>query len=210
MKVHNALLQPIYAATAAYYSARAAEFGATPFGADWTCAATQEMRFVQLLRICDSVESFSLNDLGCGYGALLSFLHREHAGSRVNYLGVDISGQMLRLARRQHSGTPAARFVTGPAIPRVADYSVASGIFNVCLDQPKGRWETLIAVTLAELARTSRRGFAVNFHRAPGPGIYSSAPGQWAEYCTDHLGTEVSVLDSYGLPEFTLLARRAS
>ena len=39
-------LTGIYAGIAAYYSAKVARFGATPSGVDWTCQATQEMRFV--------------------------------------------------------------------------------------------------------------------------------------------------------------------
>src|SRR5882724_9353149 len=57
-------LDAIYSGIAAYYSAKANKFGPTPLGVDWTCQATQEMRFVQLLKLCDFTSAFSLNDLG--------------------------------------------------------------------------------------------------------------------------------------------------
>jgi hypothetical protein len=45
------------------------KFGATPLGVDWTCVSTQQLPFVQLLKLCDTSPA-SLNDLGCGYGAI--------------------------------------------------------------------------------------------------------------------------------------------
>src|SRR5437868_9480849 len=118
-------LTGIYADIAAYYSAKVARFGATPSGVDWTCQATQEMRFVQLLKLCDFASPFSLNDLGCGYGALVAYLDRRHHDCAVEYLGIDVSEAMVRQARRlwrEHSG---AAFAVGHASPRTADYAVA-------------------------------------------------------------------------------------
>jgi hypothetical protein len=37
----------LHAGIASRYSAEVSRFGATPPGVDWTCQATQEMRFVQ-------------------------------------------------------------------------------------------------------------------------------------------------------------------
>ncbi len=201
------LLRSVYASTADYYTRKAKEFGATPFGVDWSCAATQEMRFVQLLRLCDFDVGFTVNDLGCGYGALLAFLDREHAGCEVDYLGIDVSMAMVRLARQQFPKRRGARFVTGHTIPRVADYSVASGIFNVRLDQPVRTWEAFIAATLQHMAKCSLRGFAVNFVWAPSPGLYATTSSRWADYCARQLAAEPELVENYGLREFTLLAR---
>ena len=71
---------------------------------DWTCVATQEMRFVQLLKLCDFGLPFTINDLGCGYGALASFLDWWHGASGVDYLGIDLSREMVRRARQQWRG----------------------------------------------------------------------------------------------------------
>ena len=202
--------------TAAYYTKKAEEFGATPFGVDWTCVATQEMRFVQLLRLCDFRASFALNDVGCGYGALLDFLDRAHGDCAVGYLGVDISDAMVRLACERFAGRQCARFITGHESPRIADYSVASGIFNVRLNQPLDAWESTIAATLDQMAITSRRGFAVNFIAAPPagkpvqPGLYATTPERWAHYCGQHGAADIELVQGYGLSEFTLLVRPRS
>jgi len=82
----------------AYYSARVAKHGATPLGVDWSCWATQNLRFVQLLKLCDFSAPFALNDIGCGYGALAAHLAMRHADAEIDYLGVDLSQAMIRRA----------------------------------------------------------------------------------------------------------------
>lgn len=167
------------------------------------------MRFVQLLKLCDFGAAFSLNDVGCGYGALLKFLRRAHGDCAVDYLGLDVSDEMVRLAEASCAGDPQAAAVHSGRWPRQADYSVASGTFNVCLDAPRDAWEAMIADTLAAMARTSRRGFAVNLllplhDRA---GLYTTDPARWADHCAQTLGATPEVIGGYGMGEFTLLAR---
>ena len=80
---------------AAYYTNKLLRYGPTPHGVDWTCSATQELWFVQLMKLCDFTKAFSLNDMGCGYGALLAYLAKRHAGTAIDYLGVDVSLAMI-------------------------------------------------------------------------------------------------------------------
>jgi SAM-dependent methyltransferase len=209
-------LAAVHAGIAEYYSGKIRKFGATPLGVDWTCVPTQQLRFVQLLKLCDFTSPFSLNDLGCGYGALLSYLDWRHADCAIDYLGVDLSQAMLARARRLWRDRSNVSFVRAHASPRLADYSVASGIFNVQLDQPRQLWERFVAATLDQLHRTSRRGFSVNFMSAPPggtpdrQGVYSTVPERWASYCAAQFAAATEVIDGYGLREFTLIVRRPS
>lgn len=109
MEADPADLAPVHAGIAAYYSAKVAKYGATPLGVDWSCVPTQELRFVQLLKLCDFGSPFSFNDLGCGYGALIAYLDRRHAECAVDYLGIDLSEAMLRRARRLYVIAPTSR-----------------------------------------------------------------------------------------------------
>lgn len=210
-----ATLTGVHAEISDYYTAKVRKFGATPLGVDWTCVPTQEMRFVKLLKVCDfsapvSLNDMSLNDLGCGYGALLTYLDNHHAGRTIDYLGIDLSQAMVQRARRLWRDRASVSFVRGHASPRVADYAVASGIFNVQREQPRDVWETFVATTLDQLRATSRLGFAVNFVEANAgtrPGVYATDPDRWSRYCADHLGAATEVIDGYGLREFTLLVR---
>lgn len=57
-----------------YYADKLARYGDTPRGVDWNGEESQRLRFDNLCRIIDRDTDFSLNDLGCGYGALSDFL----------------------------------------------------------------------------------------------------------------------------------------
>lgn len=206
-------LDSVYGAIENYYTAKVSRHGATPLGVDWTCIATQELRFVQLLKLCEFAAPFSLNDLGCGYGALLAYLAKRHASAAIDYLGIDLSAAMISHARGLYSRRPDTRFAVGGTCPRIADYSVASGIFNVKLEHEIEAWEFFVAETLLNMKASSRRGFSVNFMLPQAPDrvademLYRTAPERWAEFCQDRLACSVAIVANYGLREFTLLVR---
>ena len=201
----------VHALLERHYSGTVARHGPTPLGVDWTCAPTQELRFVQLLKVCDFERPLSLNDVGCGYGALLGFLGRRHRGKSVDYHGVDLSGPMISEARRLCSRRRNAGFEVGHASGRTADYSVASGIFNVKFSLPEARWVEFVRHTLDGMYATSRMGFAVNFLSALPAGaggkqeLYRTEPQGWARFCRERYRAKVDVLRAYGMREFTLL-----
>jgi SAM-dependent methyltransferase len=202
----------IYASIESYYSEKITAFGPTPRGADWNSIITQEVRFLQLLKICNFSAAFALNDVGCGYGALLSYLTKYHLETYIDYLGFDVSPAMIYHADRLQRDFSRASFIVGKVSPRTADYSVASGIFNVKLDQPLDKWERYIGRTLVDMRASSRRGFAVNFmipsafNENP-KDLYCTAPNPWIQFCEDQLRSSAQVLADYGLREFTLLVR---
>jgi len=216
IEVGSETLSDVYANVEAYYSARVAKYGATPLGVDWSCQATQSLRFVQLLKICDFSVPFTLNDVGCGYGALAAFVAMRHPRSKIDYLGVDLSRAMISRARRRFQSSDR-RFVIGKASSRVADYSVASGIMNVNVGCSRATWEDFVATALRDMRSTSRRGFSVNFvtetteaKTSAGSSVaslYRTSPRPWVRYCEHDLGCSVETIDNYGMKEFTLLVR---
>jgi SAM-dependent methyltransferase len=209
-------MNELFSSVNSYYTCKVSRYGATPLGVDWTCLATQELRFIELLKLCNFSGTFSLDDLGCGYGALFAYLKTHHLLSRVDYLGIDLSGAMVHRAKRLWRDGDEIKFILGYRSPRVADYSVASGIFNVMLDQPVDRWERFIRMMLTAMAATSRHGFAVNFMAPQPPGggysniIYRSHPEPWIDFCQQELGLSVELLANYGLQEYTMLLRKPS
>ena len=203
-----------------YYSKKLLTYGPTPLGVDWSCVPTQEMRFVKLLKICEFEGTFDgairLNDIGCGYGALLEFLGKRHRKKTIDYLGLDLSPAMIAQARKRWGNRALTSFGVASSGFRVADYTVASGIFNVKLAQPVKLWEQMIAQTIDEMHTSSQRGFAMNF-LAPMPvgtphipELYSAPPEVWCSYCQQTVGAQVEVVTGYGLREYTLLVRKAS
>ena len=125
---------------------------------------------------------------------------------------------MIEHARRLWASRRDARFELAALPLPPADYTVASGIFNVCLGHPEATWRRYVAETLAQMHAASRRGFAVNFmtprtlieRPATAGQLYTALPEQWVAHCAEQLRCEVQCLQSYGLNEFTLLATRVS
>lgn len=122
---------------------------------------------------------------------------------------------MVKMAKQLWQGRQDASFYVGSESPRIADYSIASGIFNVKQSATNKSWEELIARTLSDMYANSRLGFAVNFLglAAPGmnviPELYRVSPAFWTSYCSTELLAQVEVLDNYGMNEFTLLVKRS-
>jgi SAM-dependent methyltransferase len=195
-----------------YYSDKVVEHGATARGVDWKDEASQELRFRQLLEVCTDRGPFSINDYGCGYGALVSYLERN--GYSFTYRGFDISEPMLAQARVAYGDRDDVEFVGGDTALRPADYTVSSGIFNVKLDTEPGRWRDHVLSTLQELDRLSARGFAFNMLTAYSdpekmrPDLYYADPGEFFDRCKRRFSPHVALLHDYGLYEFTILVRR--
>jgi SAM-dependent methyltransferase len=206
-----AALEQLRASVEAYYTRKVRTFGATPLGVDWPSTPSLELRLVQLLKVCDFSAPFALNDFGCGYAAALDLIERRWPANQIDYLGVDLSADMIAHARRRWHHRPGADFIVGNECGRAADYSIASGVFNVRLDHSTQLWTAHIQAILTDLHRSSRRGFAVNFMlpaaAAHAPELYGSQPDSWVDYCETVLGRSVELVQGYGMPEYSLLVR---
>lgn len=196
---------------ASYYSKKLAMYGETPKGVDWNGEKSQVLRFEQLCKIIGS-ENFSLNDLGCGYGALLDFLSDGYSIS--SYLGIDISEEMVHAAQLRNMNHPFARFIASAEPDSDADYGVASGIFNVCQGRSDAEWFEYLQTTLDMLHSTSRLGFAFNCLTSYSDEdkkcdhLYYANPCQLFDLCKKRYSRQVALLHDYGLYEFTVLVRK--
>ena len=197
---------------ATYYSDKLIKHGQTPQGVDWNGEESQRLRFVQLCKIVDATERFSINDLGCGYGALYDFL--ASSGEAFSYTGIDVSEEMIRAAEQRYPDRTQARFVHAAQPDQVADYGVASGIFNVRLGRSDEQWLAYLEATLDVLDRTSRRGFAFNCLTSYSDVdkmrdyLYYADPCQLFDLCKRRYSRNVALLHDYGLYEFTILVRK--
>jgi len=196
-----------------YYTAKLNQFGANPRGVDWRDEASQQLRFAQLLKVIDRGSGFSLNDLGCGFGSLFSFM--QPVFQDFSYFGYDLSPAMIDSARAQYGSEVAATFAVigeDDVLPP-ADFTVASGIFNVKMNYSEGEWLAYILKTLEKMRAASRHGFAFNIltkysdqdHMRPD--LYYADPGFLFDFCKRNFSRNVALLHDYELYEFTMLIR---
>lgn len=200
----------VLTSVADYYTGKVRQHGAIPAGVDWNSEAGQILRFENLAKLWDAgAGPGRVDDYGCGYGAFFSFLAQQ--GRAVDYLGLDISAEMIALAQQRHG---AERFVVGSRSPRQADYAVASGIFNVRLETPVAAWEKHVEDTLDALHAHTTRGFAFNCLTSYSDpekrrsDLYYGDPCRYFDLCKRRYAKDVSLLHDYGLYEFTVLVKK--
>jgi SAM-dependent methyltransferase len=194
-----------------YYTGKLREHGPTHRGVDWNSEGSQRLRFEQLLQVVDLDARFSINDWGCGYGALAE--HLAGAGARFSYTGYDISDAMAEAARGRLSGVPDCSVTTSVDELPIADYTVASGIFNVLAGADAARWTDYVQDIIGRMAAISRRGIAFNMLTSYSDadkmraGLHYADPCAMFDWCKRSLSRHVALLHDYGLWEFTMLVR---
>jgi SAM-dependent methyltransferase len=204
----EAILQTV----ARYYAEKLSAFGATPRGVDWNSAESQALRFNRLLQVLPDAGDVSLNDYGCGYGALFDYLRTT--GLSVDYRGFDVSDAMVAAASARHEGATGCSFTFDAQQLSTAEYTVASGIFNVRLDCPVDRWREYVLHTLASIDGLSTRGFAFNLLSTRSdperrrPDLYYADPVETFELCARRFSARVALLHDYPLYEFTIIVRK--
>jgi len=205
-------MEKILARARRHYNMMLENHGATAKGVDWNSEEAQRLRFAQLAVVCAGAADFTINDYGCGYGALVEYLNEK--GFTFRYRGFDISREMVEKAREMHAGMDNCEFFADESLLAPADYTVVSGVFNVKLETGNKEWKEYVLHTLAKINTLSVRGFAFNIlstysdPELSRPVLYYEDPCFMFDYCKSRFSRHVSLLHDYGLYEFTLIVRK--
>jgi SAM-dependent methyltransferase len=208
----NIISDTLLSEVALYYSDKLSEHGQSPRGVDWNGEESQILRFEQLCKIVNEAQEFSINDLGCGYGALYAFLSQQF--EQIFYTGIDVSEDMINAAEQRYQNESKTRFIIASEPDKIADYSVASGIFNVRLGRSDAEWCAYLENTLDILNRTSRKGFSFNCLTSYSDldkkkdYLYYADPCALFDLCKRKYSRNVALLHDYELYEFTILVRK--
>jgi SAM-dependent methyltransferase len=194
-----------------YYTEKLNQWGATSQGVDWNSEESHEIRFEQLLRVCDSSKPFFINDLGCGYGALYGYMAERGYG--FQYHGYDLSEGMIEKARSLYGERANCRFTQSDVLEE-ADYTTACGLFNVKMNVDSRDWEQYVLEVLGKINQASRKGFSFNIlTRYSDPEhmkdhLYYPDPCFYFDYCKNKFSKHVALLHDYPLYEFSILVRK--
>lgn len=186
--------------------------GAGSKSVGWKDEESQLLRFQQL---CEGIteSSFSVNDLGCGYGAMYDWLSQAFPLSLSHYYGYDISPEMLLEAQKRIL-SPSASWIESRALHTTADYSFASGIFNVSFGVSESLWEAYIRDTLENMWEHSRKGMAFNLLTSyvdyRDKDLYYADPCVYFDYCKRHFSRYVSLLHNTDLWEWTIIIQKTA
>ena len=200
--------------TANYFSIKIDNYNDVPLGVDWNSNEAQEIRQDQVLKIINTTNKFSINDVGCGYAHLFDYL-RIKKYSDFKYYGCDISLQMLKQAKKRYVNTDIKlQLINSINEINISDYSVASGIFNIKQEVQNNEWKAYIFECLEQINKKSQKGFSFNMltsyadKKFMRPDLHYGDPLFYFDYCKKKFYNNVSLLHDYGLYDFTILVRR--
>ncbi len=164
------------------------------------------------MQIAHIETAFSINDLGCGYGALYDYMSPRY--DSFTYSGIDVSENMVLAAEKRLKSSINSSFTASNKPDQIADYSVASGIFNVRMGRSDNEWKAYMETTLSILNRASKIGFAFNCLTSYSDAdkmrdyLYYANAGDLFNLCKNRYSHNVALLHDYDLYEFTILVRK--
>lgn len=194
-----------------YYTDKIQQFGTTPQGVDWNSTDSQELRFEILSNVIPQDEKFSILDFGCGFGSMLDYFDKKY--NSFKYVGFDVSEEMVHAALEKFSTKEYAKWTTSLPEENV-DYVIASGIFNVKLENNNEDWLNYILETLHKIDASSTKGFSFNVLTKYSDSeymkdyLYYADPLFLFDYCKTHFSKNVALLHDYNLYEFSILVRK--
>ena len=187
--------------------------GPVPQGVDWGGEEAQDLRLKNLLKIIPLNENkFSIADVGCGYGRLLTLLERANFSY---YTGYEITDEFLNYTRSKFDSDPRVSFEKNTNFGDVSvhDYVILSGLFNKKFELSNTEFEMYIKDSLKVLSKRSKRGLAVNFLSSYSDldkqrdDLYYTNPIVLFDFIKLNITPNVSLNHDYGLWDFNLFMR---
>lgn len=196
------------------YAYRMNQCGPVPNGVYWKDAEGQVLRLEILLQAVlpeDLNGPISVNDFGCGYGALFELMAGEPMMRGGRYVGYDISEEMVKAAQTYHTDERAS-FIVSPVATQIADYSFVSGTYNMFIGADHAMWTNYIKTSLDMLWAKTDKVMAFNMLDDKSDDklsdLYYADKRTFIEHAMT-LSPDVEVIDDYPLSEFTIVVKRA-
>jgi SAM-dependent methyltransferase len=182
-----------------HYDELATNHGYSHHAVQQSSSDTQQRRFEVLLQGFPDFKHKKILDFGCGAGHLFAFLKQQ--GFAGEYVGYDISTQLLQLARQQH---PDARFEqrnilqSTPAEPaETFDLIFISGVFNNNIEHNQQFMQKVLKI----LFPLCRQGLAFNclstYVDFKAPTLYYFDPTDVFSYCKENITPLITLRHDY-------------
>jgi SAM-dependent methyltransferase len=173
----------------------------------WRNRQAQLQRFMVISDVLRGLPFRSVSDFGCGSGEFLTYLRT--AGWSGDYFGVDLSPKMIDVARSRFATDNRAYFEAGTR-SSPADVTVASGVFNVSLDESQNTWLRYCREILREMWLLSSLAVVFNMLSLDSDlvrrknGLAYFDPTEWLEFCRAELSSHLRLDQTYGQYDFTI------
>ena len=97
-------MKAVEATIAQKYNLRFLRLGAVPEASLWFSKIRQAARFKLIADVLEQTRvasNFSINDIRCGYGALLPYLIERFPNKNFSYYGFDIASEPLNFCKKK-------------------------------------------------------------------------------------------------------------
>lgn len=192
-----------------YFTGTVTSFGQTHWGISANSADYHSSSLKQMAAFVAGAEpGWTINDIGCGYGALFGLIRDGLTPYGVRYQGYDISPGMVAEARKRYADDPRHVFVLSSIPLWPADYSVAAGTFNLNFEHDQPEWLDYIRAQILLMARMSRCGFSFNalrpeYDRQDTNLIRLNSDAVIA-FITDFISDRIELITNYSEIEWTI------
>lgn len=186
------------------------EFGDTPKAFDWGCKESQYLRFGILtsqLPVSHN-ESFSLLDVGCGFGDMYQYLRQNNYN--VDYTGIDITPSFIKTATKRF---PGINFRVEDFLEKEYkndyDFVVCSGTLNYLIPNAR-EWINLMIYGMVKAVKS---GVSFNMTSTytdkeyKNDHTYYADPAEIFKFCKT-LVKPVSLLHHYAPNDFTIIMNK--
>lgn len=193
-----------------YYTDKILTHGISPKGVDWSTKESQILRFQQLSKIFNQ-KSFSIGDIGCGYGEFINYLNAHF--SNFEYHGYDISIEMINEAKKLFSNNLFHHIKDNSEI-KPHDFLILSGLFNLKFEYQISEWKDFVKQSLIDINKKAIKGFSFNILTSYSDkekmrdDLYYADPMEYFDFCKRNFSRNISLLHDYDLYEFTILVRK--
>jgi SAM-dependent methyltransferase len=161
---------------------------------------------------------FSVLDFGCGYGGLVEYLLQKERSKpwykMLKYTGIDLTPEMIQHAAASYGNY--GDFLVGTKAESLFDYILINGTLNLRLGQSEEYWTSYCMDTILDLNSQCTKGLSVSFLTnerdgfEPGNRVYYADPSIWLNFFITRVSRRITLLHDYGVPEFTILVRKAT
>ncbi len=178
------------------------KYGANPEGSFWVSKTRQDSRFKIIIdEICkiNKTQTIDLSDVGCGYGALVTYIKSSKISKSVEYSGYDISEGLINQCKQEFKDHWVDFSVgTYPNIKR--QYCVMSGTYNMAATVNIGHWENYVLRSLFKCWQKTSKAMVFNLQVAKKTKItkemiFYAEKDRILNFCVSSLGPTKLVTD---------------
>ncbi len=189
-------------------------YGSHPKSVAWRDEERQYRRFqifAGLFDLAGRQSEFSVNDLGCGYGAMFDAYKDLPEFRSARYFGYDISDEMLRQARRSIRDERAT-FIRSHIATKEADFSLVSGTYNLNMGAKDAPWLDYVQENIIHLWGKTRLALGFNMlsiHATRREDtLYYADPEEMRAFCEENLDGTVRMVDRLEPDEMVIFVVR--